>query len=650
MAHPGYFFLMLALASGVYALVFEIIYLTKKDEKTLFRAQGGVAILTFLVMLAALTLAFALVTSDFSLKYVTDYTDTGLPFIYKLSAFWAGNAGSLLLWAAVLALYTALVTFSGKNHDQGVSACVTVLLLINLIFFLSSMVFFANPFERNLVIPPEGRGLNPMLRNPWMIIHPVLLYLGYIGFAVPFAFAMAWLIAKRSNGAWIKLTRRWTVIAWLFLSLGNLFGAQWAYVELGWGGYWAWDPVENASFLPWLTGSAFLHSVMVQERRGQFKAWNIVLIIITYGLTLYGTFLVRSGILSSVHAFPKSNLGYWFGLFILAMLGFAFYLLFTRRNILKSNHSQLLLISKETSFLLNNILLLGSVFIIFFGTNLPLFTGIFTGIKRGVGKDWFNSTAGPVLLAAVFLMGICLQLEWRKPGFPRKGKQILFTLAAALVFAAGLYLLGIRDYRGLIGFAIVFFVIINTLWEFVKGTIGQRRNTGEGFITAFRSLVLHSRRRYGGYLVHLGLALFAMGVLGDSFYSTEMIKTVSAGDRISIKKINDYCITFQGVRGREEGNKGIIYADLKVEKNDRPSQTLRPEVIYYPNWENPRSEVAIAGGLVEDLYIILAGWDDGGKQGTFEIHVNPLMNWLWIGGYVLVLGTVLAILPGRGLQ
>lgn len=640
----GYLLLVLALLASIYTLYMNIAGVKKNSDGLLSKAQLGMATITSLVTLASLVLLSAIVTNDFSLKYVYDYSTVDLSLAYKISAFWAGNAGSLLLWAQILAVVGALVSFSRHHKDKNLFGVVSCVILVNLIFFLVSIVLFANPFEQLPHAMGNGRGLNPMLRTPWMVIHPVAVYLGYVGWVVPFAFAMGALVLKREGSQWIRLARNWAVFGWLFLSLGNLLGAQWAYIELGWGGYWAWDPVENASFLPWLTGTALLHSLMIQERKGMFKVWNIVLVIITYWLTLYGTFLVRSGVLSSVHAFPKSNLSYWFGIFMFVMLFWAFYLLASRRNLLKGENEIADFFSKETSFFLNNILLMCSAVIIFVGTNLPIFTGLFTGVKRVVGQEWFNASAGPVLLAVILLIGICSLFPWKKIDLTSLSRRFLPLLVGTLIFGVILFVMGMSHVWSVIGFSVVFFVLVSTLIELVKSA-GQWRKIGAN---------AGIRRRCGGYLVHLGVVLFTLGVVGDAFYSVETIKTVQIGETISVGKIYDYRITFQGVKSREEGVNGVIYTDLLVERNGKSVGTITPEKIYYPNWESPRTEVVILGGPVEDLYIVLAGWSDQGKQGTFEIHINPLMNWLWIGGYMLVLGAIIVLwpmkkLPGKGL-
>ncbi|MGI6679249.1 MAG: heme lyase CcmF/NrfE family subunit [Dehalobacterium sp.] len=629
--------LILALLAGLYTLYLNLAGLKKKREGLLLKAQLGMVVTAAFITAASLILLYALLTDDFSIKYVHDYSSTQLPFLYKVSAFWAGNAGSLLLWAQMLALAGALITFFDSHHDQKFFAVVSGVVVVNIIFFLVSMILFANPFESIPHGMEEGRGLNPMLRTPWMVIHPVAIYLGYVGWVVPFGLVMASLVLKREDHQWLRYVRQWAVLSWLFLSIGNLLGSQWAYIELGWGGYWAWDPVENASFLPWLTGTAFLHSLMIQERRGMFKVWNMVLVIITYVLTLYGTFLVRSGILASVHAFPKSNLNYWFGFFMFAMLFWALYLLFTRRNLLKGEHEIVAFLSKETSFLLNNVLFISCAFIIFLGTNLPIFSGMLTGVERTVGREWFNGSTGPVLLAIVLLIGLCTVIPWKKTEVRGFTASLLLPLAGALILCVFLFFQGVHHAWSLIGFAVITFVLLNTLRLMVSIIGNWRHNKVKAGV----------RRSLGGHLVHVGVALFAIGVIGNAFFTVETMQNVTVGETFSVGKIYDYDITFQGVKSREDGVNVVIYTDLLVERNGQPVEILTPEKVFYPNWESPRTEIEILGGPIEDLYIVLAGWGEEGMEATLEVHVNPLMNWLWIGGYILILGTLLVLWPAK---
>jgi len=634
----GYLCLLLALAAALYAIGCLGTGLVRGKDRLLERGRSTVALQTILTTLAAFVLLSALVSGDFSLKYVYDYSASDLSLAYRLSAFWAGNAGSLLLWALLISVLTAVIAHSGQEDDRRLKAAAAVVLLVNVVFFLVSMLLFANPFEVNPQAVADGRGLNPMLRNPWMVIHPVTLYLGYVTAAVPFALAMAALFLRDGSGSWIKKARSWAVLTWVFLSLGNLFGAQWAYVELGWGGYWAWDPVENASFLPWLTCSALLHSLLVQERQGRMRGWNLFLVVLTYWLTLYGTFLVRSGVLASVHAFPKSNLSYWFGFFMFAMLAAAAWLIWSRRR-LHPQESQpaAAALSREAAFLYGNILLLAGALIIFIGTNLPIFTRILTAAERTVGQDWFNRTAGPILLAVILMLGICPLLAWKNITPSLLAKRMLPGLVLAGLGTGLLFYFGVQNIGALTGFAIVLFGLLNTLLQ-LAATL--RPVGGDGAVRQ------SSRRRLGAYLAHLGLVLLTLGVVGDGFYSQEKIVTLQAGETVTLQSLAEYTIAFDGLEMRQEGANTVIYGDLGIEKDGRQLKTMRPEHIYYPSWQSPRNEVAILGGPLEDLYIVLAGWDDQGRQATFQIHVNPLISWLWTGGYLAVCGGLLALWPG----
>ena len=429
--------------------------------------------------------------------------------------------------------------FFPSYHDQNLLGIVSGVILVNLIFFLVSMVLFANPFQPLPHALEDGRGLNPMLKS--LDGNPSGDHLsGLCGLGSPLCLCHGSFGAERGQPMDSPVPK--LGCSKLVFKFRKPLRGQWAYIELGWGGYWAWDPVENASFLPWLTGTAFIHSVMIQERKGMFKFWNIALVILTYCLTLYGTFLVRSGILSSVHAFPKSNLSYWFGFFLLGMLIWAFYLLVRRRSLLKGEREITDFFSKETGFLLNNILLICGAVVIFLGTNLPIFTGILTGVKRVVGADWFNTSAGPVLLGVILLIGICSLLPWKKTGLKFIGRRFLLPLGAAVIMAVFLKLAGVSKYWSLVGFSVVLFVMLSTLVELGKSAWQWRKNGKPGI-----------RRRLGGYLVHLGIVLIAFGVVGDAFYSVETVKTIEAGETISLSNIYDYRITFQGVKGREEG-------------------------------------------------------------------------------------------------
>jgi cytochrome c-type biogenesis protein CcmF len=631
-------------ALSVFALLIMTLGISLKNQKLVNSGKGAVIGIFLCATAAMIMLLYFLGTSEFQYKYVNDYTSSDLPLIYKLTALWAGNAGSLLLWTFFLILYIVMVTFSRKMKGNPMVPYIASILLGNAVFFFFVLGWVANPFELLPNVPTEGRGLNPMLQNPGMIIHPVTLYLGYVGLAVPFAFAMAALILKNMDDFWIKMTRRWTIIAWLFLSLGNIFGGQWAYVELGWGGYWAWDPVENASFMPWLTATAFLHSVMIQERKNMLKIWNIVLIVLSYALTLFGTFLVRSGVLTSVHAFADSNLGLYFLIFMAVAVIAAMYVLMSRYNLIKSSAGEFQsYVSKESSFLINNLLLVGSAFAVFWGTIFPLVSEAVRGTKVTVGIPFFNAVQAPILLSMMFVMAVCPLLAWQRSSIKNLKKNFLIPAMVCIIAMALMVILGILKAWALIGYGVIALLFATHYLEFYRGVKARRKMTGENPFVALYRLMTKNRRRYGGYLVHFGIAFIAMGIIGSQNYDLETMKTIEIGKSIEIK---DYKLVYEKLDQRKEGINDIVYADVTVFKNGKRLGTYQPEKVFYGNWEMPSSEVAIISSPIEDLYIVLSAWEDDGR-GTFIVKVNPMMNWIWAGSFLIVIGSLFAVWNGK---
>ncbi len=642
MADIGYFAMILALVMSVYALVAYITGLRMNREDILESATGGVLGVALFTSVAGVSLLYLLMTSDFFIEYVAMYTSTDLSAIYKFTALWAGNDGSLLLWAWMLTVIAAVVANGKKNRDL-LPYAGSVLMVVS-IFFLLLLCFDSNPFTKLPSLLPEGNGMNPMLQNPGMIVHPITLYIGYVGFTVPFAFAIAALFTRQTDDRWIKLTRNWTIISWLFLSLGNLYGAQWAYVELGWGGYWAWDPVENASLMPWLTGSAFLHSVMVQERKNMLKIWNMLLIIITFGLTLFGTFLVRSGVVASVHAFGQSDLGMYFLVFTTIIITASLYLMIDRIKILRQGNEFEGIISKESSFLLNNLLLVASAFSVMWGTVFPIVSEAFTGNKVTVGAPFFNAINAPLGLGFVLLMGICPLIAWRRANVKNLLGNFVIPVATAVVTAVALLLAGITKAYAVVSFAICAFVMASILQDVFKGVMVRRTMTGEDWLVSFGRLLVRNRRRYGGYVIHMGIVLMIVGITGSNVYNQEVNKTIKAGQTIDYA---GYSLTFNGLKETIRGKNTVVYADMTVSKDGQTPEAIRPEKVFYPTTEQPSTEPAIKSTLLEDFYILLSAWDQD-QSAMVKINVNPLVAWLWIGGYVLIFGTVFALWPGKG--
>jgi len=635
----GFIALILALAIAPYTALAS--FLSTRGYPELWRsARAGVLVTFGLATLASIALVNAFISRDFSVEYVAQYSDRDMDLFFTIAAWWAGQAGSLLLWAWVLAIFVTFLVLQNKAQHRELLPYATGVMMGILTFFLGVMVFAANPFERLPFTPADGEGLNPLLQNMGMFFHPTTLYLGYVGFTVPFAFAIAALITGRLGDEWIKSTRRWTLFAWFFLGMGNLFGAQWAYVELGWGGYWGWDPVESASFMPWLVGTAYLHSVMVQQRRGMLKVWNMALIIITFVLSIFGTLLTRSGILSSVHTFSQSAVGPLFIALIAILLVFSFGLLFDRLPRLKSENELDSLVSREASFLINNLLLVGIAFAVFWGTVFPLISEAVRGVKITVGPPFFTTVTGPILLGLIIVMGICPLIGWRKATPDNLLRNFLYPLAAAVALVPILFGIGVRQPHALTAFAAAVFVLSAIVLEFVRGVRARHRVSGQGHAKALFSLIWGNKPRYGGYVIHLGVIILAVGVAASQFYSTSVESTLSAGESLNIRQ---YTLTFTGMEEFTTRTKRIIAANLDVYEDGKKIDSVTSEKAFHKQHENPTTEVAIRTTPLEDLYVIFAGWE--GPTASFKVVVNPLVVWIWVGGVVMLLGTVVAYWP-----
>ncbi|WP_280772245.1 heme lyase CcmF/NrfE family subunit [Salipaludibacillus daqingensis] len=633
----------LAFFLSIYAFVAFVLGIKKQDQRLIDSGKGATMGIFILASISMTLMFYLLGTSQLQFQYVYQYSSTDLPIIYKLAALWAGNAGSLLLWTFFLAMYSAMVAFSKKMKRNPMTPYIVSILMLNVIFFYLILSFVTQPFTLMDGVPPEGRGLNPMLQDPGMIFHPVTLYLGYVGLAVPFAFAIASLIVKNMDAFWIQMTRRWTIIAWAFLTLGNVIGGYWAYMELGWGGYWAWDPVENASFMPWLTVTAYLHSVMIQERKNMLKIWNLSLIILSYSLTLFGTFLVRSGVLTSVHAFGETNLGAYFLVFMAFMVLLSMYVLMSRYHLIKQDTGQFeSFVSKESSFLVNNLIILGATFAVFWGTVFPLVSEAVTGNKVTVGVPFFNTVMSPILLALLFIMAICPLIAWQRSSLKNIRDNFLIPAIISLVIAGIVVAMGIRDAYPVISFSIISFMVLTHLVEFIRGTKARRKVTKEAYPVALVRLMIRSRRRYGGYIVHLGIALIAFGIVGSNF-DIERMETLRIGESMDIDR---YTLTYEALDQRSDGVNDVVYANILVEKDGKNLGYIQPERMFYLNWEEPSTEVAVRSTLREDLYVVLSAWEED-QRATFQVKINPLVKWIWVGSYVLIIGAIFAIWGGR---
>ena len=636
-------------------------------------------LLTFpLLTLAALALIYSLVKLDFQLDYVARVTSRSMPTYLRVTALWGGQSGSLLFWSWLMSAFASAVMLRDWRRDRELLPWVIVVSLVTLGFFLSLIIFFENPFTRLWqgasgavlssvmqpggalpYIPFDGNGLNPLLRHPGMIIHPPMLYLGFVAFVIPFAFAIAALITGRSDDRWIRLTRRWTLWAWLLLSLGLLLGSRWAYDVLGWGGYWGWDPVEIAAFMPWLTGTAFLHSVMIQEKRGLFKHWNLLLIILTYDLVIFGTFLTRSGVLSSVHAFAQSAIGPLFFLFISLTLIGSLYLLNRRWELFRSETVMTSLLSREALFLVNNLLFIGILVVCFWGVLFPLvseasgligqaipsLSGIFTGQKVTVGPIFYERATGPLWAGLLLLMGIAPLSAWRASTARSLGRAVWKPLAVSLLVLVTLVLNGIRQPGALLAFWLCSLVVLVTLYEFWRGA-RARASHGENFFSALWNLIGRNRRRYGGYIIHIGVVLIALGIIGIEFFQTETQGSVALGERLSL---GEYSVEYVSLAEFDAGDGRLVdRAVVDVYRGGEYLDQLYPRRDFYYESQQAMTIPGLYSTMEGDVYVLLAEWAPiGAGTATFKIYHNPLVNWLWLGGLVFIAGNLVAAWPDK---
>jgi len=646
----GGFVLFLAVGVTLYAVVASVFGARQGREDWLASSRNAVLAHVCLVTLAIFLLEFALITSDFSLRYVANNSTRGSLTRYKIAGLWGSLEGSILLWEWLQSLFAALVV--ARYHERGPAGCKPLMPYVQAVlqgislFFLCLMAFGPNPFARVFPVPPDGRGLNPLLEVTDMLIHPLLLYLGYVGFSVPFAFAMAALITGRLSEDWLTITRRWTVVAWLFLTGGIFYGGWWSYRTLGWGGYWAWDPVENASFMPWLTGTAFIHSVMIQERKRMLRVWNLVLITLTFSLVIFGTFLTRSGILGSVHAFADGPVGIMFLSFLALVLFFSFGLIAYRSDKLKGHGELDSIVSRESAFLLNNLVLVGICFTVFLGTVFPLLSEAIRGAKISVGTPYFNRVSVPLGMALLLLMGVGPLIAWGRASLNNLKRNFLKPALGAVAATAVLYALGVREAEVLLAFLFAFFVIGTVVFEFWVATRTRARTTEEGLLTAFATLLLKSRRRYGGLIVHLGVVVAIIGIAVSSVYKVEREQTLKAGESLSVGR---YSVRFDGLAAGERPTHILVWANLMAFKDGKPLHELVPGQRFYPNQQSPFASVDARYHWNEDLYVILSAFERDGSSATIKVLINPMISWIWIGGGVILLGVIVAVLPERRL-
>ena len=592
-----------------------------------------------LVTLGTISLLHALLVHDFSLSYVVNYSSRSLGFRYTFAALWGGMEGSLLFWTFLLTSFAAVALVRARARTARLVAWAGSVLAGVSVFFLALLVGPADPFTQMASVPADGQGLNPLLQSPGMLIHPPLLYTGFVGFSIPFAFAMAALFSGRLDDSWFTSTRRWTLFAWSALSIGIVLGGAWAYTELGWGGYWAWDPVENASFMPWLTATAFLHSVVIQEKRRMFKVWNVVLILLTYVLALFGTFLTRSGILSSIHTFTESTTGKLFLPFLAFMLIGGLAVVLGRADRLRSENRFDSLLSRESAFLLNNVLFVAAAFTVLWGTMYPIIAEAFSGVRLSVGPPFFNSVFLPVGLAIIALTGIGPLISWRRMSPAALVRIVQIPLLAGAGVTILLAASGTRSTGALFAFGLCAFTATAIVGEFLRGS-RLYRTRGAGWREALGRTLMRNRRRYGGYVVHLGVLLIVLGLAGAAF-RTETQALVAVGDSM---QIGEYTLVYEGLDRGSTQEKEINAAEVNVFRGGRQIATLRPQLNFHFAQGQRQSEVAIRTTPVEDLYVVVTSLDRDGAAGL-RAFVNPLTWWIWAGAAVMLIG-MLVIMSG----
>jgi cytochrome c-type biogenesis protein CcmF len=654
MANFGNFCLIFSFCLSFYALIAALVGVSQRQPRIVRSAEHAAYAATGTITLAFFSLVYLLITNDFSVTHVASTSNRALPILYKVAAIWGGHDGSMLLWVFVASIFSGIAIYQNRSRYRNMMPYVLAVLMVNLSCFILLNLFFSNPFQRlaqvfadgsaRPFLPADGQGLNPILQHWAMVIHPPVQYLGFIGFVVPFAFAIAALCSKQLGDTWIRTTRRWTLLTWAFLGAGLILGGKWAYVVLGWGGYWSWDPVENSSLMPWLVSTAFLHSVIVQERKGMLKVWNIILVVFAYILSVFGTFLTRSGIVSSVHAFADSNLGKFFLIYMAGVLAASFYLIIERRDYLKSERRLDSILSRESAFLFNNLILVVACFAVFWGTMFPVFSEWVRGVKITVGPPFFNNINIPIGLLLLLLTGVGPLFAWRKTSAKSLSRSFFWPVLFSIATCTVLIFAGMRNFYAVCCLTLCVFVLITIVEEFVKGALIRIGNKGENFFTAFINLTLKNKRRYGGYIVHLSIVLMFAGFAGSAF-NRETTGQMETGRQI---KVGDYSLKMTGYEEGQTANYDYGKVVLEVSKNGKVIRTLKPERrVYKTGSGQSTTTVALRSTPKEDLYVVFAGMSP--DRSTFEIkaYLNPLVFWIWTGAAMMIFGTIITLLPNK---
>ena len=641
MADLGAICLWIALALASYSAIGSAVGKARGGDALIESSRSAMYLTVLVLMIATVSLIMAFITRDFEIAYVAGHSDLAMPDRFTWVAFYAGNEGSLLYIAFALSALAALAVWRAPATVRDTLPYTTSILMVVLAFFVAVMAFLANPFDKLPFVPPDGQGINPLLTHLGMFIHPPALMAGLICVSLPLAFALGSLIGGKTGDEWVDAGRLWGIISWALLAGGLLLGSWWAYTILGWGGFWFWDPVENAAFMPWLALTAFVHSIMVQKRRRMFRMWNIVLINVAFGLALYGMFMNRGGPVPSVHSFGASTLGWIFLLFLAVGVLVPFAIFFWRYHQLKSAQNLDSMLSREAAFLVNNLLLLGIAFVTLWGTVAPLLSRLTGGEEITVARPFYDQVNGPLLLGLLFLMGVGPLLPWRRTSPNGVARSLLIPGSVAVIVVLALVALGIREYYPLIGFGLGALVAASIFLEWARGSRSRHASLGEVYPLAFARLVWANRPRYGGYVVHLSVVMVALGVIGASFFSTQRDVVLAPGEEVTV---GGYELTYLGTVEKFEGNRTEFVSTVEVRRDSNLIDTLYPDRAFYPSFNMAATRAAIRSNPVEDLYVVPSENLPDGSVG-FRILVNPLIWWMWVAGPVLILGTVLALWP-----
>ena len=639
---------LIAFCVAVFAIVASIAGKYTRRPFLVVSAERSVYAIWILLTISSAVLVASLMSGDYRMAYVAAHSNKAMSPVYKFAAWWGGQEGSLLLWSWILSTYSAVVVYTNRSKFREMMPIVIAVLMTTLAFFVGMITFVASPFQvlmagRGIINVGDGNGLSPLLQWWTMAIHPPFLYLGYVGSTVPFAFAMGSLLTKQPGEGWIHTTRRWAIVTWLFQSTGVCLGMYWAYTVLGWGGYWGWDPVENAALMPWITSTAFLHSVMMQEKKGMMKVWNMVLVSATFLLSILGTTLTRTGLVSSVHAFAQSPVKPYFTTFLLVAVTLVAIAIVRNLPYLKSDVKLESVVSRESSFLFNNLILLASCFAILWGTLFPVLMEALTGEKETIDAPYYTRVNVPIALFLIFLTGVGPLIAWRKSSIASLRRAFLIPSVVGIGVSLALAIAGMRQFAPIVSFGLCAFVLATVLSEFWKGSRAIQAKERLPLPRAAVELTWRNTRRYGGYLVHMGIVLMFIGFTGRAF---DLHETKSLGLNQSLR-FGHYDLKLLSVNSGENDNYQFSHATIDISQNGHVVGQLDPDIRLYKASQEQASTVGIRRRLNEDLYVNFSGVTPDGTKAIFQMYVFPLVSWIWIGYWVVLAGTVICLIPGK---